>query len=39
MNANSSRSHLIFQLTLNQLNTEDAQAKVSNLFIVDLAGS
>jgi len=39
MNANSSRSHLIFHLTLNQLNSDTEQAKVSNLFIVDLAGS
>jgi kinesin family protein 5 len=39
MNANSSRSHLIFQLALSQFNSETSQAKVSNLFIVDLAGS
>jgi len=39
MNANSSRSHLIFQLTLSQFNSDTQQAKTSNLFIVDLAGS
>lgn len=39
MNASSSRSHLVFQLNLSQFNSETEQAKVSNLFIVDLAGS
>lgn len=39
MNQNSSRSHLIFHLTLSQFNSETSQAKTSNLFIVDLAGS
>lgn len=39
MNALSSRSHMIFLLTLNQLNLETSQAKTSKLFLIDLAGS
>ena len=39
MNALSSRSHMIFLLTLNQLNLESSQAKTSKLFLIDLAGS
>jgi kinesin family protein 5 len=39
MNALSSRSHMIFLLSLNQLNLETSQAKTSKLFLIDLAGS
>lgn len=39
MNTLSSRSHLIFLLTLNQLNSETSHSKTSKLFLVDLAGS
>ena len=39
MNEHSSRSHLIFLLTLNQYNSENNQSKTSKLFLIDLAGS
>ena len=39
MNEHSSRSHMIFLLTLNQFNSETAQSKTSKLFMIDLAGS
>ena len=39
MNAHSSRSHMIFLLTLNQFNAETSQSKTSKLFLIDLAGS
>lgn len=39
MNANSSRSHMIFLLSLNQFNTVDSASKTSKLFLIDLAGS
>lgn len=39
MNAESSRSHSIFVLTINQRNTETGTLKAGNLYLVDLAGS
>ena len=39
MNAHSSRSHLIFLLTLNQFNNINSQSKTSKMFLIDLAGS
>jgi kinesin family protein 5 len=39
MNERSSRSHLIFILTVSQNNTEDLCAKTGKLYLVDLAGS
>ena len=39
MNAHSSRSHLIFMLSLNQFNSQNSQSKTSKLYLVDLAGS
>lgn len=39
MNSQSSRSHMIFLLTINQFNSETSQAKISKLFLIDLAGS
>ena len=39
MNANSSRSHLVFQLSIQQINKVDASSKMGKLFLVDLAGS
>ena len=39
MNASSSRSHLVFQLTIQQNNKADASSKIGKLFLVDLAGS
>ena len=39
MNEESSRSHLIFMLTIYQKNLEDMSAKSGRLFLVDLAGS
>lgn len=39
MNEMSSRSHLILQLTINQIDERDMSATVSKLNIVDLAGS
>ena len=39
MNAESSRSHSIFQITINQKNTVDGKTKTGRLSLVDLAGS
>lgn len=39
MNEHSSRSHLIFLLTLNQTSQPDGASKTSKLFLIDLAGS
>lgn len=39
MNAESSRSHSIFLITINQRNTETGTSKTGNLYLVDLAGS
>ncbi|KAK7693379.1 hypothetical protein QCA50_002947 [Cerrena zonata] len=39
MNAESSRSHSIFLITINQKNTETGAQKSGNLYLVDLAGS
>ncbi|KAF5391249.1 hypothetical protein D9757_001869 [Collybiopsis confluens] len=39
MNAESSRSHSIFLITIQQRNTETGAAKTGNLYLVDLAGS
>ncbi len=39
MNAESSRSHSIFRITINQRNTETGAQKTGNLYLVDLAGS
>lgn len=39
MNAHSSRSHLIFLLSLNQFNNQNSQSKTSKLYLIDLAGS
>lgn len=39
MNAESSRSHSIFILTVTQNNLEDMSCKVGKLYLVDLAGS
>lgn len=39
MNAESSRSHSIFILTVTQNNTRDLSCKVGKLYLVDLAGS
>lgn len=39
MNAESSRSHSIFILTITQNNTEDLSCKTGKLYLVDLAGS
>jgi kinesin family protein 5 len=39
MNAESSRSHSLFILTITMNNTEDGSCKVGNLFLGDLAGS
>lgn len=39
MNEMSSRSHLILQMTINQIDERDMSATVSKLNIVDLAGS
>ncbi|KIK57805.1 hypothetical protein GYMLUDRAFT_747992 [Collybiopsis luxurians FD-317 M1] len=39
MNAESSRSHSIFLITIQQRNTETGAAKSGNLYLVDLAGS
>ena len=39
MNERSSRSHMIFILTISQNNTEDLSAKTGKLYLVDLAGS
>ena len=39
MNAESSRSHSIFLITIQQRNVETGAAKAGNLYLVDLAGS
>ncbi len=39
MNEGSSRSHMIFMLTVSQNNLNDLSAKTGKLFLVDLAGS
>lgn len=39
MNEYSSRSHLIFLLTVNQTTMPEGTAKTSKLFMIDLAGS
>ena len=39
MNQRSSRSHMIFILTVSQDNTADLSAKTGKLYLVDLAGS
>ena len=39
MNAESSRSHSIFVITIAQRNTETGTQKTGNLYLVDLAGS
>lgn len=39
MNAESSRSHSIFLITINQRNTDTGSQKTGNLYLVDLAGS
>jgi len=39
MNAESSRSHSIFVITLVMNNTEDGSCKTGKLYLVDLAGS
>lgn len=39
MNAESSRSHSIFQLTIEQKDTVTGKTKMGRLFLVDLAGS
>lgn len=39
MNAESSRSHSIFLITINQRNTDSGTQKTGNLYLVDLAGS
>ncbi|KAJ8462211.1 hypothetical protein ONZ45_g18019 [Pleurotus djamor] len=39
MNAESSRSHSIFLITIQQRNTETGTMKTGNLYLVDLAGS
>ena len=39
MNQESSRSHSIFVITINQKNTDSGSAKSGQLFLVDLAGS
>ncbi|KAJ2796491.1 hypothetical protein H4R21_004692, partial [Coemansia helicoidea] len=39
MNAESSRSHSIFQITIEQKDTATGKTKIGRLFLVDLAGS
>lgn len=39
MNAESSRSHSMFVLTIQMLNNEDESCKTGKLYLVDLAGS
>lgn len=39
MNEHSSRSHMIFLLSLNQFNIPDSSSKTSKLYLIDLAGS
>ena len=39
MNERSSRSHMLFIVTISQNNTDDLSAKTGKLYLVDLAGS
>jgi kinesin family protein 5 len=39
MNERSSRSHMLFIITINQNNLQDLSAKTGKLYLVDLAGS
>lgn len=39
MNERSSRSHMLFILTISQNDTDDLSAKTGKLYLVDLAGS
>lgn len=39
MNAESSRSHSIFLITISQKNLDSGAQKTGNLYLVDLAGS
>ena len=39
MNAESSRSHSIFVISIQQKNTDTGTSKMGNLYLVDLAGS
>lgn len=39
MNAESSRSHSIFLISISQRNTDTGALKTGNLYLVDLAGS
>ena len=39
MNEGSSRSHMIFMMTITQNDLRDMSAKTGKLFLVDLAGS
>ena len=39
MNDKSSRSHMIFIITISQNDTSDLSAKTGKLYLVDLAGS
>lgn len=39
MNAGSSRSHLVFILSIHQKNTANLSSKIGKLYLVDLAGS
>ena len=39
MNERSSRSHMLFILTISQNNIDDLSAKTGKLYLVDLAGS
>eukprot|EP00388_Colpodella_angusta_P019451 GDKJ01048686.1.p1 GENE.GDKJ01048686.1~~GDKJ01048686.1.p1 ORF type:complete len:833 (-),score=285.95 GDKJ01048686.1:402-2900(-) len=39
MNEHSSRSHLVFMITINQKNLHDLSNKTGKLYLVDLAGS
>ena len=39
MNEHSSRSHLIFLLSVNQVTMPESTSKTSKLFLIDLAGS
>ena len=39
MNSVSSRSHMVFLITMHQNNLKDASAKSGKIILVDLAGS
>jgi len=39
MNAESSRSHSLFIITISMTNNEDGSCKTGKLYLVDLAGS